>query len=209
MNQTQREPGSEKGSGMAAPYHPIAARDGPSIGDNQPKRGKPPRAAPAARLSSPGTAARLGVRQASCPPGPLRLEQNCPQFGNDVPTNCAKLLRARIYAAIELKIPRLSVNVEPSGGGPAGRRAFRWWSSRTSGLQIVVRQNVGPSGGGSAEHRAFRPFGNPNRGLNLPTALQVLDLDSFGLGLSRFWCRWVRNSEPLSLTISLLKSEFR
>ncbi|KAL0921675.1 hypothetical protein M5K25_008772 [Dendrobium thyrsiflorum] len=47
-----------------------------------------------------------------------------------------------------------------TGGGPAERRDFRWWSGRTSGLQVVVRQNVGPrvvvrqnvgpSGGGPA-----------------------------------------------------------
>ncbi|KAL0908525.1 hypothetical protein M5K25_023021 [Dendrobium thyrsiflorum] len=47
-------------------------------------------------------------------------------------------------------------NVGPSGGFPAGRRAFRWWSGRTSGLQVVVRHNVRPLGGGPGGRRAFR-----------------------------------------------------
>ncbi|KAL0909745.1 hypothetical protein M5K25_020641 [Dendrobium thyrsiflorum] len=97
-------------------------------------------------------------------------------------------------------------DVGPSGGGPAGRRAFWWWSGRTSGLQVVVRRWFGRtpavvrqnSDGGSTELRRWsrrskgaraRPFGNPNCGLNVRPVLQVLDLDSFGLGLSRLWCR--------------------
>ncbi|KAI0529089.1 hypothetical protein KFK09_001635 [Dendrobium nobile] len=54
-----------------------------------------------------------------------------------------------------------------------------------------------------------KSFSNSNYGLNFPIALWVLDLDSFGLRLSRIWCCWVLISEMLNLTVSLLKLKFR
>ncbi|KAL0924704.1 hypothetical protein M5K25_005556 [Dendrobium thyrsiflorum] len=68
-------------------------------------------------------------------------------------------------------------SVGPSGGCSAERQAFRWWSNKTSGVQVVVRQNsglqmvarqnVGPSGGGPAEHRAFRWWSGRTSGLQV------------------------------------------
>ncbi|KAL0911389.1 hypothetical protein M5K25_019526 [Dendrobium thyrsiflorum] len=59
------------------------------------------------------------------------------------------------YGSVNIRVV-VRRDVGPSGGGPAERRAFRWWSGRTSGLQVVILRNVGPSGGGPTERRAFR-----------------------------------------------------